>query len=223
MAIPPSRAEALEASWREYFRQPPDIAHPSARDFMDRDLGAALARLIPPDAAVLEAGSGRGELLAALPHGKRQGFDFLPEMVDAARAQHPELTFDVDDATRTPAPGEPLWDAVVCDRLCHSVLDVKALLLGLKRRLREGGRIYLTCFNYLWEVPTRLAELSGWKRPSPTANWLSDSDFKNLFDITGLEVVRYEDRLLLPVDAGGAASLLNRYLVRLPGLQHLSL
>jgi SAM-dependent methyltransferase len=190
---------------------------------MDRDLGAALARLIPPDAAVLEAGSGRGELLATLPHSKRHGFDFLPEMVDAARAQHPELTFDVDDATRAPAPGEPLWDAVVCDRLCHSVLDVKALLLGLKRRLREGGRIYLTCFNYLWEVPTRLAELSGWKRPSPTANWLSDSDFKNLFDITGLEVVRYEDRLLLPVDAGGAASLLNRYLVRLPGLQHLSL
>ena len=39
----------------------------------------------------------------------------------------------------------------------------------------------MTAFNYLWEVPTRLAELSGWKRPAPTSNWLSDSDFKNLF------------------------------------------
>ena len=49
----------------------------------------------------------------------------------------------------------------------------------------------------------RLAELAGWKRPAPTANWLSDSDFRNLFDITGLEVVRYEDRLLLPLDVPG--------------------
>ena len=53
------------------------------------------------------------------------------------------------------------WDAVICDRLCHSVLDVQALLLGLKRRLAGDGRIYLTAFNYLWEVPTRIAEIHG--------------------------------------------------------------
>ena len=46
--------------------------------------------------------------------------------------------------------------------------------------------------------------MTGWKRQAPTANWLSDSDFRNLFDITGLEVVRYEDRLLLPLEVPGA-------------------
>jgi hypothetical protein len=30
------------------------------------------------------------------------------------------------------------------------VLDVQALLLGLRARLAEGGRIYHTVFNYLW-------------------------------------------------------------------------
>ncbi len=103
------------------------------------------------------------------------------------------------------------------------MLDIRALLAGLRRRLAPGGRIYLTAFNYMWEVPTRMAELAGWKRPAPTSNWLSDSDFKNLFDITGLEVVRYEDRLILPLEVPGASSLLNRYLVRVPGLTRLSL
>ncbi|HEX3695982.1 MAG TPA: glycosyltransferase [Polyangia bacterium] len=221
---PPSRADALEAEWRAYFRRrPDDIAHPAARDFMNRDLAVALARLIPADASVLELGCGRGDLLAALPQAERQGVDFLPETVDEARVRHPALSFAVDDATHPPAPGAPGWDAVICDRLCHSVLDIKALLTGCKRRLREGGRIYLTCFNYLWELPTRLAEVAGWKQPAPTANWLSDSDFRNLFDISGLEVVRFEDRLLLPLQIAGASSIVNRYLVRMPGMQHLSL
>ena len=114
------------------------------------------------------------------------------------------------------------WDAVICDRLCHSVLDIKALLTGLKRQMAPGGRVYLTAFNYLWELPVRLAEMTGWKRPAPTSNWLSDSDFRNLFDIVGLEVVRYEDRLLLPLEVPGVSTALNRYLVRAPGMQFAS-
>jgi SAM-dependent methyltransferase len=233
-SVPPSRAEALEAAWRDYFRHASDAPpHPAARDVMHRDLQEALARLIPADASVLEAGSGEGGLLAALPRAIRHGIDYLPEVVAAARARHPELSFEVGDVTSGGGAGtgsvvergadERRFDAVVCDRLCHSVLDVQALLLGLKRRVAADGRIYLTAFNYFWEVPTRAAELAGWKRPAPTANWLSDSDFRNLFDITGLEVVRFEDRLLLPLDVPGASAGLNKYLVRVPGMQHLSL
>jgi SAM-dependent methyltransferase len=235
----PSRSDQLVAAWSDYFRQagePP--RHPAARDFMAADLQRALARLIPADAAVLEAGCGLGDLLAALPNPVRKGIDFLPEMVAGARARHPQISFAIDDATAPeplPGPGAApvagtgagaerrLWDAIVCDRLCHSVLDIRALLAGLRRRLAAGGRIYLTAFNYLWEVPTQLAERAGWKRPAPTSNWLSDTDFKNLFDITGLEVVRHEDRLILPFEVPGASSLLNRYLVRVPGLTRLSL
>jgi SAM-dependent methyltransferase len=225
-ALAPSRSDALEAAWRDYFRDaaaaPP--RHPAARDFLHRDLAEALRRLIPEDASVLEAGSGEGDLLAALPNPARKGIDYLPELVERARARHPHIPFEVGDVTDLGGAEPPdRWNAVVCDRLCHSVLDVKALLLGLKRRLAPGGRIYLTAFNYFWEVPTRLAELGGWKRPAPTANWLSDSDFRNLYDITGLEVVRSEDRLLVPLELPIAGEALNRYLVRVPGMQHLSL
>ena len=226
---PVQQADALEAAWRDYFGRATETPrHRAAQDFLYRDLTEAFARLIPADASVFEAGCGGGDLLAALPNPKRMGIDYLPAAIERARAQHPEIAFEVADATAPPSADlestkAGAWDAVICDRLCHSVLDVKALLLGLKRRLAPGGRIYLTAFNYMWEIPVRAAEMTGWKRPAPTSNWLSDSDYRNLFDIAGLEMVRHENRLLLPLDVPGLSPALNRYIVRAPGMQFVSL
>ena len=221
--------EALDADWRDYYGRAREMpAHTAARDFLHRDMQEAFTRLIPADASVLEAGCAEGDLLAALPHARRMGIDYLPETIERARARHPGIRFEVGDiAADTGARIEPAtagtWDAVICDRLAHSVVDVKALLLGLKRQLAPGGRIYMTAFNYLWEVPVQIAEMTGWKRPAPTSNWLSDFDYRNLFDIVGLEVVRHEDRVLLPLGVPALSSALNRYLVRAPGMQIASL
>jgi SAM-dependent methyltransferase len=224
-----SPTDALAAEWRAYFSTAAESpAHPAARDFMNADLLSALRRLVPSDARILEVGCGRGDLIASLPNPVRLGVDSLPACVMEARRAHAgsQARFEVADALALPAafPGsEPAWDAVICDRLGHSVLDVKRLFENLRAQLAEGGRIYLTTFNYLWEIPARLAESVGWKRPAPTANWLSESDFKNLFDITGLEVVKFEDRLMLPLAMPGLGPVLNRYLVRLPPMHRLSL
>jgi SAM-dependent methyltransferase len=222
-----TRAEEMDAAWREYFlraHEPPP--HPTARDALHEDLARALARLIPAEARVLEVGCGRGALLGALPNPVKMGVDLLAEHVDEARRAHPGIRFEVADALALRAelpPGAGHWDAIVCDRLCHSVLDVKALLDSLRGQLNDGGRIYLTAFNYLWEVPARLAELAGWKQPAPTANWFSETDFANLYQLTGLEVVRYEDRMMLPLPLAGLGAALNRYLVRVPPFERLSL
>lgn len=223
-ARPPlDSAEELSAAWREYFRRAAleDPTHTAARDFMNADLRGALRRFIPEDASVLDVGCGNGDRLAALPNEVRVGVESVPEMLSQARRLHPELRLFERDV----AGLDPGWkfDAIICDRLCHSVIDIRAFLESLRERLTDRGRVYLTTFNYLWEGPTRLAEILGWKLPSPTANWLSDSDFKNLFEMTGLEVVRFEDRLMLPVEVPGVAQLLNKYVVKLPGWDRLSL
>ena len=193
---------------------------------MNADLRAALARLVSADARVLEVGSGHGDLIASLPNAVRMGIDICRRCVAEARRAHPGVRFETADILQMrqpPQDRDARWDAIICDRLVHSVLDLKLLLENLRAQLAEGGRIYLTAFNYLWELPTRLAEWAGWKRPAPTANWLSDSDFRNLFDIAGLEVVKYEDRLMLPLDVPGVGTALNRFAVRVPPLQTLSL
>src|SRR5689334_20322065 len=116
--------EALVEAWREYFKRaavasPP---HPEARDFMGDDLRTTLRRFIPDDASVLEVGCGTGALLAALPNRVRVGIDLLPELIAEARKQHPDVDFQVGDATQLGERGS--FDAIVCDRLCHSVLDI---------------------------------------------------------------------------------------------------
>ena len=102
----PSRSEELAAEWREYFlRAHESPPHPAARDFLNADLAAALRRLIPSDARVLEVGCGWGDLVASLPQAIRAGVDFLPENVGEARRRHPDLTFEVDDVLRPSATG----------------------------------------------------------------------------------------------------------------------
>jgi SAM-dependent methyltransferase len=221
VAVSPPIA-GLAQAWRDYYvrahREQP--RHRSARDYLADDLRQALLRLIPADASVLEVGCGQGELLASLPNRVRTGVDMLPEVIATAQQRFPGITFQVAEAPAL--EGLPRFDAIICDRLGHSVQDVRALLTSLRDRLTPGGRIFLTTFNYLWEVPARLAEQLGWKLPAPTSNWFSETDFRNLFEITELEEVKHDDRLLLPIDVPLASSVLNRYLAKLPGGQLLS-
>jgi SAM-dependent methyltransferase len=213
----------LTKEWQEYFRKAAfdNPTHPRARDYLNRDLRETLQRWIPRDASVLDVGCGTGDLLASLPNRERMGIATSAEVAAEARRRHPDATIELGDG-ETLASG-PRFDAVICDRLCHSVLDIRNLLASLRERVSDQGRLYLITYNYLWEMPTRLAELAGFKLPAPMSNWLSHSDFENLFDITGLEMVRFEDRVLLPAEVPGLAPLLNRYVGKLPALQRLSM
>jgi SAM-dependent methyltransferase len=216
-------SQGLTEEWRAYFRKAAfeNPTHPQARDFLERDLRETLRRMIPPDASVLDVGCGTGELLAGLPNHERVGVAPLPEVAAEARRRHPDLAIE-DGGIESLQAGRQ-FDAVICNRLSHSVADIRDLLVKLRERVIERGRIYLVTYNYLWELPTRLAEVAGFKLPSPTSNWLSHSDFENLFEIVGLESVRFEDRMILPADVPGLAPLFNRYLGKLPGCQRLSM
>ena len=216
-------SQGLTEAWREYFRKAAfeHPAHPQARDFLERDLREALQRFIPPDAAVLDVECGTGDILAALPNHERVGVASLPDVASEARRRHPDLAIEDGDIEDLPAGRR--FDAVICNRLCHSVADIRSLLVRLRERVSERGRLYLVAYNYLWEVPTRLAELAGFKLSAPTSNWLSHSDFENLFEIVGLETVRFEDRMILPADVPGLSALLNRYLGKLPGCERLAM
>jgi SAM-dependent methyltransferase len=213
----------LTEEWQEYFRKDTFAlpTHPAAREFLERDLRETLGRWIPLDASVLDVACGTGDLLAALPNRERLGLAISPEAAAEARRRHSDLTIAPFDLKGLPAAQQ--FDAVICNRLCHSVVDIRNLLADMRERLSAGGRLYLVAYNYLWELPARLAELTGFKLPAPTSNWLSHSDLDNLFQIAGLESVRYEDRMLLPADVPIFSTMLNRYMGKLPGWQRLSM
>ncbi len=213
-ATPTSR-EGSE--WSAYFeraaREHPRF--PWGQGHLRRDVADTLRRLVPTDARVLEVGCGTGDTLASFPNAVRHGVDITPAALERARLRHPELELSEGDALNLRLPER--YDAIVCDRLLHSVPDIQGMLENLVDALAPDGRVFLTCYNYLWELAIRAGESLGFKLPTPAANWLSESDLSNLFDLVGLEVVKYEDRLLLPLPVPGLATLFNRYAAKLPG------
>jgi SAM-dependent methyltransferase len=224
MSDPTTPAPTRETlAWRRYFERyaTERPRFPGGVDFLRRDFAETMRRLIPADARVLELGSGAGDTLAALPNPVRHGVDLVPAAVESARVRHPELRVELGDALTFARPER--YDAIVCDRLVHTVPDVQRLLENAAAHLAPGGRLFLSCFNFLWEDALALAEKVGAKIPAPPANWLSESDLANLFELAGLEAVKFEDRLLVPADVPVVGRLANRYLASLPVVRRLSL
>jgi SAM-dependent methyltransferase len=211
--------EPISREWRDYFlallRRDPRFA--SGRRFLRGDIISAMRRLVPEDARVLEVGIGGGHLLAALPNVVRHGIDVLPEAVAAARRLDSNMRVELGDVL-TFAYAER-YGAIVCDRLLHSVSDVQRMLDNLAAHLEEDGRIYLTCFNFLWGLPLGIAERVGFTERSPEENWFSVGTLDNIFTLAGLETVHFQDRVLLPLDAPS----LNQFAAQLPPFRYGSL
>ncbi|HEY4016020.1 MAG TPA: glycosyltransferase [Polyangiaceae bacterium] len=190
----------LAPEWQEYFRalvgRDPRFA--GARRYLRDDICAVMRRLVPEDARVLEVGAGAGHVLAALPNAVRHGIDILPEAVKVARETDPSMRIDRADALTFSAPVR--YDAIICDRLIHSTEDVQRLLDNLVAHLEEDGRIYLTCFNFLWAPPFDVMARLGLSERAPEQNWFSESSLENLFTLSGVEAVHYVNRILVPVD-----------------------
>lgn len=205
-----------DGRWRDYFdraaREEPRF--PWGVQFLRRDVAETMARVIPRGASVLEVGCGRGDTLGALANAVRDGIDSAPAAIAAARARHPDVNVEAGDALTFHR--DRRYDAIVCDRLVHYVPDIQRLLENAAAHLEDDGRIFLTCYNYLWELAIRAGEKVGFKLPTPEGNWLSESDLENLFALADLEVVKFEDRVLLPLPVPLAAGLLNRYTAKLP-------
>ncbi|CAN5539388.1 bifunctional class I SAM-dependent methyltransferase/glycosyltransferase family 2 protein [soil metagenome] len=201
---------ALDRPWADYFTRLLDhpVRFDGPRRHLQTDLVAALRLAIPKNARVLEVGVGSGAILAGLPNEVRVGVDALPEAVARARTTDAAMRIDLADAL-TLDLGEK-FDAIICDRLCHTVPDVQTLLEKLAAHLTDDGRIFLTCFNFLWSLPLAAGERVGLKEPSPQENWFSATALDDLFRLAELEVVKTDDRLSLPLAVPVLSRLVNR-------------
>jgi len=105
--------------------------------------GEGLLALLPenPAQAILDLGCGTGTLTAQLAaRGSRViGVDSARPMVERARAQYPELTFQVCDALALPFEGE--FDVVFSNAVFHWIADHDTLLENVKKALKPGGQL----------------------------------------------------------------------------------
>lgn len=115
---------------------------------LDRALLAGFAELVAqhPDAELLEVGSGPGHVAAHL-HGlgmSIRGIDLSPAMVDLARREHPELTFDVGEMSALDVPNDSLAGLVAWYSIIHiPPAQLPTVFAEFRRSLRDAGHLLL--------------------------------------------------------------------------------
>lgn len=176
---------------------------------------------IPPGLKVLELGCGSGELLAALRPSLGVGLDISQEMLRRARVTFPGLYFIQGDAHSLPIRQQ--FDVIVLSDLINDLWDAQRVLEGLRDLLHARSRVVLNHYSRLWELPLALAQRLRLAKPNLQQNWFTPQDVANLLQLTGFEVIRGWQEVLLPVKIPWLWTLANRILVRIWPLRHLAL
>jgi SAM-dependent methyltransferase len=104
---------------------------------------------VSDEGTIVDYGCGYGRILGELHHEGYEnliGLDFSPAMIAAARAQYPEIAFEVVQSSTIPLP-----DASVDGVLLFSVLTCiptddgqRALIKEVHRVLNRGGVLYIS-------------------------------------------------------------------------------
>lgn len=168
---------------------------------------------IPPGLRILELGCGTGDLLAALEPSEGTGVDFSGDMIDTARQRHPHLSFINADVHEVELAGT--FDVIILSDLVNDLWDVQAVFSRLSQYVTPRTRICINFYSHLWEHPLMLAQKLGLMTPLLPQNWLTVEDVANLLELSGFQVVKKSDELLLPLGLWPLSKLCNRWLARL--------
>jgi SAM-dependent methyltransferase len=181
--------------------------------------------LIPPGKRILELGCGRGDLLATLQPSYGVGIDFSPKTVARAKELHPDLHFVLGDAedADTLASIEGPFDYILLADTIGLFDDIDGTLKLLHDLSSPSTRLVVVYYSHLWEPVLKLAELLKFKSRQSKINYIATADFLNLMDLADFEVIRHEQRQLIPIWLFGLGPFINRFIAPLPGVRRLCL
>jgi len=192
--------------------------------YFHAELESYLKFIIPSNKEVLEIGSGTGETLAALNPKTGVGIDISEEMVRIASEKFKEkkhLIFNVDNG-ENPAI-DKVFDIIYMQNTIGYFSDIQEALSNIEKNLKSDGRLVITYFNFLWKPLLLLAEKLGLRMPGREKHWLPISDIINLLNLSGFEVVKEENRTIIPFYIPIMSFLFNKILVQLPIFKSLAI
>lgn len=181
--------------------------------------------IVPKGARVLDVGCGTGHLLAALEPSVGVGIDMSENMLDVAREKHPHLDFrlgDIEDEAFLDSI-EGTFDFVVLSDTIGMLDDIEDALKRLHRFFHADTRLVISHYSAMWTPLLRLGTAIGWRMKQPEQNLLTDTDFRNVLNLSDFEPIRVEWRQLVPLSLLGLERLINRYIAPLPILRQFCL
>lgn len=177
--------------------------------------------LVPSGQRILELGCGKGDLLASLSPSYGVGIDFSEQMLNSAKNNYPELTFIKDDAISFTVP--ETFDFIIISDLFNDVWDVQSILEHLKTNCHTQTRIITNFYSKLWQPTLMFGQKVGFARPLLPQNWFTVEDLTNLYRLSGFEIFRSWQEVLLPLQVPLLSNFCNKFLSKLWPINHLNL
>jgi ubiquinone/menaquinone biosynthesis C-methylase UbiE len=168
--------------------------------------------MIPEGKTILEVGSGKGELLAALKPERGIGIDFSKEMIKRARNKFPDLIFIEADAHEININEK--FDYIIFSDLINDLWDVQTVFEELLSLVTPRTRIILNFYSRLWEPILNIAKFFGVSTPVLSQNWFALEDVANILFLSDFEIIKHQTEILYPLPPAFLANFFNRFLVK---------
>jgi SAM-dependent methyltransferase len=166
--------------------------------------------LIPEGASVLEVGCGTGELLGRIRAKSKTGVDLSQDQISRARCRVDDADFIVANGESLDLPGR-VFDCIVLSDAINLAADVQQLFEQLQNVSHENTRLILNFHSILWKPFVWLSTLARFRRKQPECNWLTREDIVGLLRLSDWELIRFESRLLVPIQILGLETIINRW------------
>jgi len=190
--------------------------------FYHQELRQLIQGMIPPGSAVLELGSGTGDLLAMLRPRHGVGLNIAQGLTDLARRKFPDLEFctvRVDDIT---VPDNFAPEYIVLTNMLDYVYDICEVLEKLFPLMQDGTLLIMTTTNPLWAPILRLASRLGQRLPDSTQNFITNKDIRSVLKLQGFDVVEEGMALPIPRRVPCLGDVVNAVLPEMPVLRYVS-
>ncbi len=168
-----------------------------------------LSLFILPQNTVVEIDPASSLLVGSMPQGK---VSFRPQQATLSHSQDflVSTVLPIDQIQST----KP--DYLVISGLIHYERDIQKLLADVHTMCSKNTRVILTYYSSLWRPLTNIASLLGWRSKLPESNWLGHEDIENLLTLENFELIRLDQKVLIPFYIPLLSAFCNRYLAPLP-------
>ncbi len=148
-----------------------------------------------PGERILDVGCGTGQLTAEVAQFGAEvvGIDSSPEMIASARANFPQVRFEIADVTALAYADE--FDVVVSNATLHWVRDQASAIASITRALKRGGRLVMEMggrgnLHHLLDAVYEALRALGISNPEKLSPWSFPSigEYAPLLEAHGLEV-----------------------------------
>ncbi|MBB2754710.1 UNVERIFIED_ORG: GT2 family glycosyltransferase [Rhizobium aethiopicum] len=114
-------------------------------------------------------------------------------------------------------------DYLVISGLIHYERDIQSMFAQARALCSPETRLVLTYYSSMWRPLATLASKLGLRRRVPESNWLAHEDVENLLTLEDFELIRLDQKILIPLYIPLISAFVNRYLAPLPLLRTLCL